>query len=82
MEEHPIKYLEPVTQFLDRMIQDHGDSLFVVLTFLCLGIIIWIFLRPRKRPVHDISVTILPLGQAPRRDPEQDLPPFEEHSGL
>ena len=80
--EPPAQYLEPVTQFLDRMIQDHGDSLFVVFTFLCLAIIAWIFVRPRKRPVHDISVTILPLGQAPRREPEQDPPPFEERSGL
>ncbi|MBC8063319.1 MAG: hypothetical protein H7Y17_00690 [Chlorobia bacterium] len=80
--EHPAEYLEPVTQYLDRMIQDHGDSLFVMFTFLCLAIIAWIFVRPRKHPVHDISVTILPLGQAPRREPEQDLPPSEEHSGL
>ena len=80
--EHPIKYLERVTRFLDQMIQDHGIYLFLVFTWLCLGIIIWIVLRPRKRPVHDFSVTILPLGQAPRREPEQDLPPFEEHSGL
>jgi cbb3-type cytochrome oxidase subunit 3 len=80
--EHPAEDLEPVTQFLDRMIQDHGDSLFVVFTFLCLAIIAWIFVRPRKRAVHNISVTILPLGQAPRREPEQDPPPFEEYSGL
>lgn len=79
--EHPSAFLEPVTRFLDRMIQDHGDSLFVVFTFLSLAIIAWIFVRPRKHPVHDISVTILPLGQAPRREPEQDSP-FEEHSGL
>ena len=80
--EPPAQYSEPVTQFLDRMIQDHGDSLFVVFTFLCLAIIAWIFVRPRKRPVHDFSVTILPLGQAPKREPEQDPSPFEEHSGL
>lgn len=80
--EHPIKYLERVTRFLDQLIQDHGVHLLLVFTWLCLGIIIWILVRPRKRPVHDISVTILPLGQAPRREPEQDLPPFEEHSGL
>jgi hypothetical protein len=80
--EHPVKYLEPVTRFLDRMIQEHGDSLFVVFTFACLAIITWILIRRRKRPVHNISVTILPLGQLPRREPEQDPPPFEEHSGL
>jgi hypothetical protein len=80
--EHPVKYLEPVTQFLDRMIQDHGDSMFVAFTFVCLAVITWIFVRPRKHPVRDISVTILPLGQPPRREPEQDPPPFEEHSGL
>ena len=80
--EHPVKYLEPLTRFLDRMIQDHGDTIFVAFTFICLAIIAWIFVRPRKRAVHDFSVTILSLGQPPRREPEQEPPPFEEHSGL
>ncbi len=79
--EHPIKDLERVTRFLDQLIQDHGIYLLLMFTWLCFGLIIWIFVRPRKHPVHDISVTILPLGQAPRREPEQDSP-FEEHSGL
>ena len=80
--EHPVKYLERVTRSLDQLIQDQGIYIFLVFTWLCLGIIVWIFVRRRKHPAHDISVKIVPLGPVPRREPEQDQPPFEEHSGL
>ena len=80
--EHPVKYLERVTRSLDQLIEDQGIYLFLVFTWLCLGIIVWIFVRRRKHTAHNISVHIVPLGQVRRRKPEQDPPPFEEHSGL
>jgi hypothetical protein len=42
---------------------------FVAFSFVLL---VWMFTRRRTRPVHDISVVILPLGPAPRREPEPE----------
>ena len=80
--QHPIQYLTVVTDFLDRMIEEHGDRLFVVFTFVCLGVIAWILMRKRKRPVQDFWVVILPLGIAPRKETEHLPGPFEDRPGL
>ena len=77
--EHAVVYVARVTKFLDRLIQEHGDYLFVGFGFLGLLIIAWIVLRHRKRPVHEVPVVILPLGDAPRREPDPEPPLFEEH---
>lgn len=77
--EHPVVYVARVTKFLDHLIQEHGEYLFVGFVFLCLIIITWIVVRRRKRPVHDVPVVILPLGNAPRREPDPEPPLFEEH---
>ncbi len=77
--EHPVEIIARITKALDRLIQDHGDYLFAGFVLLCLFIIAWIFMRRRKRPVHDVPVVILPLGNAPRREPDSEPPPFEEH---
>lgn len=76
---HPVEIMARITKALDRLIQDHGDYLFVGFVFLCLFIIAWMFTRRRKRRVHDVPVVILPLGDAPRREPDSEPPPFEEH---
>lgn len=75
MVEHPVQYVARVTKFLDRMIQEHGDYLFLIFGFGCLALIAWIIARPRKRPVQDFKVTILPLGIGGRRFPEQEPEP-------
>ena len=75
--EHPVVYLARVTKFLDYLIQEHGDYLFLGFVFLCLPVIAWIVVRRRKHLVHDIPVVIPPLGNAPRREPEPPL--FGEH---
>ena len=77
--EHPVSYVARVTKFLDRVIQEHGEYLFVGFVFLCLVIIAWIIMRRRKRPVHDVPVVILPLSNPPRREPDPEPPLFEEH---
>lgn len=77
--EHPVVYVARVTRFLDYLIQEHGDYLFLGFVFLCLPVITWIVVRRRKRPVHDIPVVILPLGNAPRREPDPEPPLFGEH---
>lgn len=71
-------YVARVTKFLDRMIQEHGDFLFVVFGFACLVLIAWVIARPRKHPVQDFKVTILPLGIGGHRFPEPE-PPLPPH---
>ena len=81
--EHPVQYVERLTRFLDRLIEQHGDYLFAVFVFICLGVLLYVLTRRRKHPVYDIPVTILPVGQPTKRKPEeQDSPPFEEHPSL
>lgn len=73
-------YVARFTKFLDRLIQDYGDYLFVGFFYLCVVLIAWIVVRRRKRPVHEIPVVVLPLGQAPRREPDPEPPPLFEES--
>jgi len=39
---------------------------------LCFVMLVWMFTRRRKQPVHDFPVVILPLGHAPKREPEPE----------
>ena len=80
--EHPVQYLTVVTKFLDRMIEEHGDRLFVVFGFFCLGVIAWILTRKRKHPVQDFSVVILPFGITPKRNPESEPVAFRDTDRL
>jgi len=80
--EHPVQYLTVVTKFLDRLIAEQGDFLFVICTYVGLGVIVWILTRRRKRPVHDISVVILPLGLPPKREAEPEPVPFNDCDGF
>ena len=70
--EHPVQYLARLTKFLDGLIAEHGDYLFMGFVFLCIAFLIWMFTRRRTRPVHDIPVVILPLGPAPKPEPEPE----------
>ncbi|MCI0745437.1 MAG: hypothetical protein L0Y58_08540 [Verrucomicrobia subdivision 3 bacterium] len=79
---HPIEYLSRVTDFLDLLIRVYGDYLFMGFAYLCLFLLAWIFLRRRKRPVHDFPVMILPLDTGRRREPEPQPSLFETHSDL
>lgn len=78
--EHPVLYLARVTKFLDGLIAEHGHYLFMGFVFLCIAFLIWMLTRHRTRPVHDISVVILPLGHVPRREPEPEPVLFRETS--
>ncbi len=78
--EHPVLYLARVTKFLDGIIEEHGHYLFMGFVFLCIAFLIWMLTRRRTRPVHDISVVILPLGHASRREHEPEPVLFRETS--
>lgn len=78
--QHPVFYLARVTKFLDRLIQEQGDYLFAAFVVVCAVVLVWMFTRRRKHPVHEMSVVILPLGHAPKRDPQPEPVLFREHS--
>lgn len=70
--EHPAQYALQVTRFLDGIIEKHVHYLFMGFAFCCFVFVVWMFTRRRKRPVHDISVVILPLGPAPKSETGQE----------
>jgi len=77
--EHPVFYLARVTKFLDSLIREHGDYMYVGFFYLCVAFVVWMFVRRRKhpvRPAHPTSVIILPFGIAPKREPEQEPASF------
>ena len=78
--EHPSQYVLKVTRVLDGIIAEHGFYLFMGFAVLCFLLLVWMFTRRRTRPVHDISVVILPLGHAARREPEPEPVLFRESS--
>jgi hypothetical protein len=66
--------LEPVFHWLDRLIHDHGDILYMGLVYVSIPLIVWILsggLR-RKRPTPQPHTHII-LIQPPARPPQ--LPP-------
>ncbi len=75
--QHPVFYLERVTKFLDFMIQEYGDYLFVAFFFLCVLFLAWFFARRQKHRASSagggISMVIFPVGQAPRTKAEEPI---------
>jgi cbb3-type cytochrome oxidase subunit 3 len=76
--DHPVFYVGRAGKFLKLLIQEHGDYLFFGFTIFCLLVIVWMFMRRRRHPVHEVPVVILPLGNAPRRESEPEQPLFGE----
>ncbi len=76
--QHPVFYVARVTKFLDKMIQEHGEYLFMGLVVVCAVVLVWMFTRTRKNPVHEMSVVILPLGLLPKRESETETILFRD----
>jgi len=74
--EHPVFYVKRVTDFIDSMIDEHGDYMFMVAVFVSIAFLLWFLTRRRKAPVRDFPVVILPMGQAPKREEDQEPPLF------
>ena len=76
MTNDPIYLLKPVFNFLDDLIRDQGDRLYIVFYYLCVILIGWILscgLRRRpSRPNSRVSIpiiVILPSVQPPPLPP-------------
>jgi len=72
MHNDPIYLLEPVYHFLDRMIHDRGDILFVLLVYASVLLIAWILsggLRRKSRHHPRIATGIAIVIQSSTRQP-------------
>lgn len=89
MSTHPVHALDPVFQFLDDLIRDHGDTVFMVFTYVAIPFLIWVFCGGLRRkllkgkPIPHVSPVIviqIPVGR-PASPPEQ-FHPFPPHHVL
>ena len=72
MHNDPIYLLEPVYHFLDRMIHDHGDILYILLVYASMPLIAWILsggLRRKSRHHPRIATGIAIVIQSSTRQP-------------
>lgn len=80
---HPVQVLDPVFNFLDRLIRDDGDILFMVFVYAAIPFLVWVLcggLRRkllRGKPMPHVAPVIgvhIPLGQPP--PPPESFNPF------
>lgn len=73
MNTHPVQLLAPVFHFLDRMIHEHGDILYMVFVYLAIPFIAWLLGRRSGRKKvkgnHTFVLVIRPPAQPPGLPP-------------
>ena len=42
MNQHPVQVLDPVFDYLDDLIRDHGNNLFMVFTYAAIPFLVWV----------------------------------------
>jgi hypothetical protein len=87
MNAHPVQMLDPVFKFLDGLIRDHGDILFMVFAYVAIPFLVWVLcggLRRRLfkgKPMPQVSpIIVIPLPGPPPAPPETFnlFPPYHE----
>ena len=73
MNSHPVYLLMPVFHFLDRMIHEHGDILYMVFVYLAIPFIAWLLGRRSGRKKVKGNHTFVLVIRPPAQPPE--LPP-------
>lgn len=80
MNRHPVQMLDPVFDYLDGLIRDHGDVLFAVVCYAAIPLCAWILFggSRRKSSAQDsASPRIIVIHQpAERRESEETFDPF------
>ena len=83
MNPHPVHTLDPVFEYLDGLIRDHGDTLFMVFTYAAISFLIWVLcgglrrklLKGKRMPrVAAVIVIHIPIGRPP--PPPEPFAPF------
>ena len=74
MNPHPVHALDPVFDYLDGVIRDHGDTLFMVFTYAAIPFLIWVLCGGLRRKllkgkpmthVPPVIVIHIPAGRPP-----------------
>jgi hypothetical protein len=88
MNQHPVQVLDPVFDYLDGVIRDHGDTLFMVFTYAAIPFLIWVLcgglrrklLKGKPMPhVPPVIVIHIPVGRpTPPPEPFNPFPPYHE----
>jgi len=91
MNPHPVHALDPVFEFLDGLIRDHGDTLFMVFIYAAIPFLIWVLcgglrrklLKGKPMPhVPPVIVVHIPIGRpTPPPEPFNPFPPYHEPPG-
>ena len=75
--------MQPVFEFLDGMIRNNGDILFMVFVYAAVPFLVWVLcgglrrkLLAGKRVMDVPSVTVIYLPPVPPRLPPESLPPL------
>lgn len=86
-----IERLQPVFEYLDGLIRDHGDTLFMVFTYAAVPFLIWVLcgglrrklLKGKPMPhVPPVIVIHIPVGRpTPPPEPFNPFPPYQEPPG-
>ena len=83
--------LRPVFDFFDGLIREHGDSLFIVFTYVAIPFLIWVLcgglqrklLKGKPTPhVPPVIVIYIPVGRPPPPlESFNPFPPYQEPLG-
>jgi hypothetical protein len=74
MNQHPVQVLDPVFDYLDDVIRDHGDTLFMVFTYAAISFLIWVLGGGLRRKLFEgkpmprvlpVIVIHIPIGRPP-----------------
>ncbi len=81
MNPHPVHALDPVFEFLDVLIRDQGDFLFMVFAHVALAVIVWILcggMRRKSSAGQSSAPRIIVIHQPAERTPPEDMfDPFQ-----
>lgn len=79
MTPHPVHALDPVFEYLDGLIRDHGDTLFMVVCYAAIPLCVWILFggsRRKSRHGNVPPVIVIRLPTEPPPPPSDEFHPF------
>jgi len=82
MKQHPVYFLAPIFHWLDEMIRDQGDLLYMGLGYAAIPLIVWILCGGlRRKDSARQSLTSIIVILAPVRPPPPPPPPIIGREG-